>query len=656
MLLRHRFVLLVGESAAGKSRAAYEVIRELFPDRRLVVPPGRDGLPAELDVAMRHPGCVLWLDDLERFLGDGGLTGAAVENLLAGPGRARYIIATMRAQEHARIIGGTGDAIRHSREVLYLAATVTLPRLWSPAELARAAAHRDDPRIADALEHGGQFGLAEYLAAGPQLLASWQDAWAPGTHPRGAALVLAAVDARRAGIRRPLPVAVLERLHEPYLSARGGGLLRPESLPQALNWATTPLHATSSMLIPVGEEMLLAFDYLIEAIPRDPLPPAAFEVLTVQASSEEAMEIGLTAWYWGQQDQAEAAFRSAEDGGRGPFDASIMHLHLIRERDGTCAATAFARGALSYRIQMLGPDHPDTFRARQLLIEQEGDAQADADGRVPGAAQIAERLAALHRDAVRLLGAESRITLEIRRAVAHWTGMAGDPAKAASLAADLAADCERIFGTKDDITFHSRQLLAECTRDVGGPEAGFRLLEQLIANSQRRDGRNGQFGIDARRTHAGWLLRAGQSQQAAREWEALIADLTACRGRLHANTLNSRAGLAEAIGTGGDPAAAVTMLRQLVTDVAQVSPEDTVPMLGYRRMLADWTGKAGDLAAAAAQFQDLAERSARRRGNDDQYTTALLQRLAYWQAQAGTPKTCTAFLEADSQTGRSSDP
>ena len=89
MLLRDRFVLLVGESASGKSRAAYEAIRELFPGGRLVAPPGRDELPARLDVAMEHPGCVLWLDDLERFLGDGGLTRADVQTpAIPRPGSA----------------------------------------------------------------------------------------------------------------------------------------------------------------------------------------------------------------------------------------------------------------------------------------------------------------------------------------------------------------------------------------------------------------------------------------------------------------------------------------------------------------------------------------------------------------------------------------
>lgn len=252
-LLGGQFALLVGESAAGKSRAAFEAVREVFPDRRFVQPWGRDGLMAALDLAMEQPGCVLWADDLERFLGDGGLTGAAVRRLLAGSGQHRHMVATMRAEEHARFVTGSGvaaDALRDARDVLHLASVVSVQRRWSDSELARAEDCRSDPRIADAVAHAAQFGPAEYLAAAPQLLASWRDGWAPGTHPRGAALVMAAVDARRTGMRRPLPVSVLASLHQPYLTARGGVLLRPEPLQQALCWATTPLHATSSLLIP----------------------------------------------------------------------------------------------------------------------------------------------------------------------------------------------------------------------------------------------------------------------------------------------------------------------------------------------------------------------------------------------------------------------
>ncbi|NEA68365.1 hypothetical protein [Streptomyces sp. SID12488] len=108
-----------------------------------------------------------------------------------------------------------------------------------------------DPRLIRALAGDERFGVAELLAAGPELVEAWRHAWMPGRHPRAAALVAAAVDARRAGYHRPLPAEILQQLHEGYLVRRGGVELRPESFSEALNWAlppTVPAGANSLVL------------------------------------------------------------------------------------------------------------------------------------------------------------------------------------------------------------------------------------------------------------------------------------------------------------------------------------------------------------------------------------------------------------------------
>ncbi|WP_410672298.1 hypothetical protein [Amycolatopsis sp. cmx-4-68] len=270
-LSRDRFVLLVGESTAGKSRVAYEAARELFPRHRLVNPVGRESVEAAVDAMVESSRAVLWLDDIERFLGEGGFTGAAVSRVLAT--KRHCIMATMRSEEYSYFNGGPSsgadanrsrETIRQGWEVLRLATRIDLARSWSSEELGRAGRIQlCDPRIAEALEQADRFGVAEYLAAGPQLLAAWRDAWAPSAHPRAAALVLAAVDARRAGIHRPLPLEVLTRAHESYLRRRGGHRLRPEPMATAIDWATNPLYATSSLLMPHGDDEFIAFDYLI---------------------------------------------------------------------------------------------------------------------------------------------------------------------------------------------------------------------------------------------------------------------------------------------------------------------------------------------------------------------------------------------------------
>lgn len=118
VLTGSRFLLLVGDSTAGKSRAAFEAVRRSFPGYRIVEPAGRRAAVAAADFAASTPRCVLWLDDLERFLGTGGLTGQAVSRVLDAPGRC-VIAATMRSEEYARFSGsGPADLPGLGREAM----------------------------------------------------------------------------------------------------------------------------------------------------------------------------------------------------------------------------------------------------------------------------------------------------------------------------------------------------------------------------------------------------------------------------------------------------------------------------------------------------------------------------------------------------------
>ncbi len=196
------FVLIVGESTAGKTRLAYEVARSLFPRHAFVRPLTRTALAAAIEVARRRRRAVLWLDDLEDYLGADGVTTSMLAGLLQGRSGRAVVLATMRSEEYrrydareeSRLTGSDRDAWRVQREVLDRARKIRLARHWTPAEQQRAAAHRADPRIRLALKSCDRFGVAEVVAAGPELLAAWENAWAPGANPRGAAVVATAVE------------------------------------------------------------------------------------------------------------------------------------------------------------------------------------------------------------------------------------------------------------------------------------------------------------------------------------------------------------------------------------------------------------------------------------------------------------------------------
>lgn len=514
---RDRFVLLVGESTAGKTRAVYEAMRELFPDHRLIQPAGREAIPAAVQLVRETPASVLWLDDLERFLGADGLTGAAVNSILTLPDRTRYVLATMRAEEYSKHTGRPGhadnpgrEAIRRGWDVLRLATRITLPRAWSPHELERAAKHRHDPRISEALEHSDRFGVAEYLAAGPQLLADWQDAWAPGTHPRAAALVLAAVDARRVGMHRPLPLTVLDRVHAHYLQQRGGHLLRPESLEDALAWATRPLHATSSLLLPAGDRTYLAFDYLIDAADKTPISPVVLSALLAEATAEEAMEIGEMAGGWHLLGAAQDAFNQAQQAGQ--VLGVVRRCHLILETYGCAAALQFAQHALAHYQATLGPEHRDTLIVADLVAWQTGH-----DGDPDKALHMLEQLLPQAR---RIIGDDHETTLEIRMGIAHWTGNVGDHARAVELYESVVADSARILGDDHRRTIDWREGIAYHIGKAGNPRRAADLLHTLLHDMEKqRQHPRDLWGI--RYTMATYITEAEDHASALSLWAQL---------------------------------------------------------------------------------------------------------------------------------------
>src|SRR5262245_17106250 len=92
-------VLLVGPSMVGKTKLAATVIREIFASRRVVIPDTKEALAAmdAADVTLR--GTVIFLDDLNRLIGAGGITDGALQRLAAAK---NLIIGTIRATEYDR--------------------------------------------------------------------------------------------------------------------------------------------------------------------------------------------------------------------------------------------------------------------------------------------------------------------------------------------------------------------------------------------------------------------------------------------------------------------------------------------------------------------------------------------------------------------------
>ncbi|MFJ6842710.1 hypothetical protein ACIQRE_08565 [Streptomyces griseoluteus] len=323
-------VLLVGESTAGKSRCAFEAVRRELPDHWIIAPPAASELSLVLShVSLAGSGSgrrrfVLWLDDLDRFLLPGGLDQGMLSALLE---QRVVVMATMRSEIYGnyseRALRGaeaeTASARRLGSRVLNLIEPVLLDRQWSEAEMGRLRAYLADPqpdvRLADAAHHHGVHGIGEYLAAGPKLLDEFLTTRRqPKGHPRGAALVQAAIDLARAGISTPLPAATLLALSTCYLTSGDASRLRAERPEQALMWATEIQFGVAGMLVATETgEAWRPFDYLVDATARAAevadIPDEVWEAAITHADGgSELLSVGRSAFRFGRLALAERCF------------------------------------------------------------------------------------------------------------------------------------------------------------------------------------------------------------------------------------------------------------------------------------------------------------------------------------------------------------
>jgi len=498
--LRHRlaragFVLLVGDSLAGKSRAAFEAMSAVLPGHTLIVPNNREALAYAVRQAISSRRCVLWLNDLERFLGPGGLTTSMVAGIVGASREHRVILATLRAiqadhfSDHDPAADpGLQQARRESRLALEQATQIRVSRVFTAAERQRAALSADDVRIREALAHADQYGIAEYLGAGPDLLADWENAWSANTepgapsHPRAAALIAAAVDVRRAGFAAAAPRGLLEAVHQGYLDQRGGARLRAEPLDAAWEWATQPRRATTALLQIEDEQRVRVFDYLVDAVerevPRTAVPDAVIEAALAAGTAADAEGIAIAAQRQRRLTLAERAWRTAYqrrtrqlgDDHPDAVAAGVSLASVVREQGRREEAEAELRRIVRESAHALGPQHPSGLLARYqlalVLVDERRLEEAEA------------ALTGILADAVPVLGPDHAQTAAVRYQLARLLTRAGrfEEAEAelrALLAAGPAIDpAERLSAQQqlaDVLRFTGRLAEAEAAyRDILG--------------------------------------------------------------------------------------------------------------------------------------------------------------------------------------------
>jgi eukaryotic-like serine/threonine-protein kinase len=641
----NRFVLVVGEPTAGKSRMAYEAMRSALPGYLFIQPAGKQDLPGALQLAGQHRRSAIWLDDLERYLGVDGLTAGMLSPLLAAHARHTVILATMRAHQRARysprqasgVRCGEGHELRLAGQVLALAHEVRVERLWSRAEQDRAAALKDG-RILRALQHADEFGVTQYLAAAPQLFREWRDAQgsAPEGRPRGVALVAAAVDTRRAGYQQPLSLEVLRELHECYLTDAAAQHIRLESWEEALLWATGPLQSTSSLLLPAGDDRYIAFDFLADAVdesePARQLPAAVWDKLVDFVPAEDVIEVAWSAFLRSRPLIAERALQKAFEAGH--YEAALDFASMMNDSEHQEQVITWLQQAVASAAKTgIAPEQ--VLKMRHQLAWWLG-ARRGGEGDPDQARRLALGVV---EDNTSLLGAKHPQTLASRLTLARQIGALGDTGAALAIATDVADTAAHLSGDDSWVSMEARFEIAVWTRIGGDPRAAIALWQNLVTD-QVAAGDPGfldELGnivgavneiadpaLDAR--VLGWLedlfCRAGKP--------GMRADVYVQLGHALAWWAGGR-------GDGpGDHEHARDIAQDVIETGTRMLGPDHYDVLTAQLILARQYGRLGDTARALAISRETAETCVRVYGPAKRVTQEAYQEISLWE-QAGQP-------------------
>jgi tetratricopeptide (TPR) repeat protein len=361
-----RPVLLVGSSMVGKTRMAGMLIRDMFPVRGVVVPDTREALASldAADVVVRDS--VIFLDDINRLVGVGGITDGALHRLVAA---GNIVIGTIRAAEYDRF--QPTDQLRPPEwDVLSAFERVFIPRDLSEAEQQRLAEAVSDPGIRMRIQ---QVGLGEYAGAAERIAEALR--LGPSVNPAGFALVLGAADWQRAGMSAPVPALVLPDLAAPYLPVRHrADLSNGDACRAALAWATRDINPTVALLQQTGPDAYVVYDYALDLLSKQtrPVPDSTWPILLHHADPPDLLSIGHSTY--APDKVSEEAWSKAIDSGdidAAPRAAGYLGFRLWDQGDAESAKVAFQRAIDSGHANMAAI----AADALGHLLMQRGDAE-----------------------------------------------------------------------------------------------------------------------------------------------------------------------------------------------------------------------------------------------------------------------------------------
>lgn len=347
---RSGFVVVVGPSASGKTRSAYEAVRAKLSGWRMIIPPTAGDLDELLLSGIPLDRSVIWLDELTRYLDSGALSLRAIRKILAEQSGPLLVVGTMWPADFDRFcvppVGGYAlDLNADAAAILRLATRFDLATAFTEPEYRRAATIGErDPRVREAIERSADAAIPSCLACAPELIRRWEQP----SDPVGAAVITAAVEARLCGHPAVIPSGLLRSLAAEYLTSMQRATATAGWFDSALQWALRPVRGDVAPLTPmarrVGEiDGYQASDILTHRAARRygerrQSPDKPWSILVVHADHEASQAIGMFASTCGYRDHAEAAWnRLAEAGDTSAMTALGLACHDDGDHEGAAA-------------------------------------------------------------------------------------------------------------------------------------------------------------------------------------------------------------------------------------------------------------------------------------------------------------------------------
>jgi uncharacterized protein len=298
---RGLLVLVVGDSAAGKSRSGAEAVHRhpLLRARPLVVPLLDGGLSRLLD-AVSLDGTLVWLDDLDKHVAR-GLDTATLRRLLDQ--YDAVVVATIRASELQARGSDLSDPVWELLNDAVRVHRIEIDAALRDTELAAAREQFTDRALLEALDRG--IGLGEWLLAGPRL----EDKLLREKGPRRT-LLDTVVAWYRTGLKQPLPEADLRRLWVANLDSDLRQLLeqriasdQERMFRDACAWACKPLTTRplyEQALIAEQRDGYVANDYVVDRVvkraDRPPVLASVWRLATDIARESFIVDNGVRLW------------------------------------------------------------------------------------------------------------------------------------------------------------------------------------------------------------------------------------------------------------------------------------------------------------------------------------------------------------------------